>query len=119
MKLPEFSKLIEYCIQQYELIPFCAECRMKRCYRCNSNDCYECLRHIHNIHTTDEHYSCIKITYNYILKFGHRYASEIGKSINHLKKYLDLTSVINVLSVGCGPSTELYGVIAALPDSKY
>ena len=82
-------------------------------------DCYNCLNHIHRYYNHTDHYSCEKITYNYLLKHGHRYASEIAKAISDIKPYLkprQLSDYVSIISVGCGPSTELYGGIEALSD---
>ncbi len=93
---------------------------MGECYKVDRcDDCYMCLKHIHSEHNKEDHYACTKITYNYILKHGHRYASEIAKAFYLLKPCLDLTSCINIYSVGCGPSTELYGAELLLKEEPF
>lgn len=114
--MQEFTDLINYCYQQYTTIPLCSDCAMGNCRKNGSNDCYNCLRHIHCYSNHTDHYSCKKITYNYILKHGHRYASEIEKAITDIKPYLNRKRPVYILSVGCGPSTELYGAVQALND---
>lgn len=110
-----FSDLINHCHEQYIATPQCVNCSMNECKKCGS-DCYNSLRHIHDYYNHNDHYSCKKITYNYILKHGHRYASEISKAVSDIKKYLDTSRTIYAISIGCGPSTELYGIIDALSD---
>lgn len=117
--LQEFDNLIKYCAQQFDTIPFCSNCGMSQCRRCDTNNCYNCLTHIHSIHTKDEHYTCKKITYNYILKHGYRYVSEMAEAFLEVKKFLDLTRLINIISVGCGPSTELYGAAAVFRSETF
>lgn len=115
--MQEFDKLIRHCSQRFDAIPFCSTCVMSQCRRCNTNNCYNCLAYIHSIHTKDEHYNCEKITYNYILKYGYRYASEMAWAFWTVKSLIDLKYPISIYSVGCGPSTELYGAVAVFRDS--
>lgn len=110
--MQEFDNLLNYCVHQFENTPFCSKCMMSQCRRCNTNKCYNCLKHIHSINTKDEHYSCNKITFNYILKHGYRYVSEMIWAFGEYKKMFDSDTPIRIVSVGCGPSTELYGAAA-------
>lgn len=110
--MQEFDNLIRFCAQKFDTIPFCSNCMMSQCRKCSSNNCYNCLTHIHSIHTTEEHYSCEKITYNYILKHGYRYVSEMAWAFSDIKKYVDFSEPLNIFSVGSGPCTELYGAAA-------
>lgn len=114
--MEEFTDLINHCYEQYTTIPPCSDCAMGNCRKNECEDCYNCLKHIHSYSNHTDHYSCKKITYNYILKHGHRYASEIEKAITDIKPHLDKTRYVNIVSVGCGPSTELYGAVQALND---
>lgn len=114
--MQEFTDLINHCYQQYTAIPPCSDCAMGNCRKNECEDCYNCLKHVHSYSNHTDHYSCSKITYNYILKHGHRYASEIEKAIADIKPHLDRTRPVCILSVGCGPSTELYGAVQALDD---
>ena len=91
---------------------------MNGCKKEGGCDCYNCLKHIHSYFNHIDHYSCKKITYNYILKHGYRYASEISKAVCDIKPYLDTNKTIYAVSIGCGPSTELYGIIDALYDCQ-
>ena len=77
-------------------------------------DCYSCLNKIHKRANQGRFtYQCQKITYNYILRHGHRYASEIDKILNLLKQTqgVQLPNDLNVASIGCGPCTELFGIV--------
>jgi len=112
LDMQEFDNLIRFCAHRFDTIPFCSNCMMSQCRKCSSNNCYNCLTHIHSIYTTEEHYSCEKITYNYILKHGYRYVSEMAWAFCDLKDSLDLSRPLNIFSVGCGPCTELYGAAA-------
>lgn len=88
------------------------------CHRGCGDDCYNCLNYIHKKSTTTEHYSCNKITYNYLLKHGNQFASEIAKAISGIKSGLLQNDEISILSVGCGPSTELYSAVEILKGHK-
>lgn len=107
--MQEFDNLIRCCEHQFNALPFCQQCQMSKCRQCGRNDCYNCLQYIHSICTKNEHYACEKITYNYILKYGYRYVSEMAWAFLSVKNLFNLQQPINIFSVGCGPSTELYG----------
>ncbi len=87
---------------------------MGDCRRCVRQDCYECLNYIHHCSNKSVHYQCEKITYNYVLKHGHRYSSEIYYAVKSIASFFEQKQMVSILSIGCGPSTELYGAIAAL-----
>lgn len=78
---------------------------------CTNGDCSSCLYKIQHGNSSF-HYSCEKITYHYTLRFFNRFASEITYLLNHFdySKIKDL----NVVSLGCGPGTEIYGIIKTL-----
>lgn len=76
--------------------------------QCELEDCSECLYHIQHGNPTF-HYSCKKITYHYTLRFFNRFASEITYILRCLN-YDNITD-LNVVSLGCGPGTEIYGII--------
>lgn len=117
--MQEFSRYINYCAQQFADIARCPKCPYGQCiHACpgdTSADCYSCLSKIHKVVNKDLSYQCEKIIYNYVLKHGHRYASEIDKIMAYFTTNQRLPLAPNVFSVGCGPCTELFGVINRLP----
>lgn len=114
-----FSNLISFCKSEYEKLPFCKQCKMQSgCQKGDGNDCYNCLNYIHKKTTTTDHYSCKKIIFNYILKHGNQFASEVAKALLIIKPRLEHDNPISILSIGCGPSTELYGAIDVFKDHK-
>lgn len=117
--MQEFDNLIRHCAQQFATIPFCSNCEMLECRRCSNQNCNNCLTHIHSIHTKKEHYSCEKITYNYILRHGYRYVSEITWTFLDIRKLLNLGKPIKIFSIGCGPSTELYAAVAVFRNANF
>ena len=72
-------------------------------------DCLCCLNHIQRSYDPKFHYSCEWITYYYVLRFGNRFASEIAYFLNQFS--FTNISKLNVVSLGCGPASELYGFI--------
>lgn len=115
--MQEFDNLIKYCAQEYGAKPFCSDCVMSQCRKCSTNNCNNCLAHIHLIRTNNEHYSCEKITYNYVLKYGYRYVTEMGWAFYALRDLFDLSRPISIFSIGCGPSTELYAAAAVYKNT--
>ena len=115
----EFTKYINYCDQRFRGIARCQNCPYGQCIHDNpavATDCYSCLSKIHRYVNRDLTYRCEKIIYNYVLKHGHRYASEIDKIMSYFTSNPQLPIGVNVCSVGCGPSTEIFGVINRLPN---
>lgn len=116
-----FDKLIRHCATSFNALPICNckdKCKMKQCLHNSTNTCYNCLTHIHQITTKDEHYACEKITYNYVLKHGYRYASEMAWAFFSIKENYAQKDSISVFSVGCGPCTELYGATAIFKNKN-
>lgn len=81
---------------------------------CNKVDCEDCSRCLYQIQYGHPNftYSCKKITYHYVLRFFNRFASEICYAMCSYN-YKDI-SRINVVSLGCGPGSEVYGIVRAL-----
>lgn len=79
---------------------------------CDECDCSACLKHIQWGNPPSFHYECEKITYHYVLRFFNRFASEISYFLNQC----NFASVkeFNVISLGCGPASELYGFIKSI-----
>ncbi|MCR4828249.1 MAG: hypothetical protein K5864_02185 [Bacteroidales bacterium] len=113
--MKEFSAYINYCEQQFKNTVVCQNCPYGQCiHPCPSMDgqnCYACLNKIHYYRNEDLKYQCDRITYNYVLKHGHRYASEMDQVLGLLKHSVQFPNEINIYSVGCGPCTELFGVV--------
>lgn len=76
---------------------------------CDEGNCNECLHHIMRFSQPSFHYQCKRITYHYMLRYTNRFASEI----THLISLFDLSSLdkINIVSIGCGPASELWGFL--------
>lgn len=77
---------------------------------CKEGDCSSCLHQI-QFGQPNFTYSCSKITYQYVLRFINRFASEICNAICLYK--FNNPERVNVVSLGCGPGSEVYGIIKA------
>lgn len=118
--MKEFVSLLTDCLNQYNS---CASCDSSNCapgFYCLANGCAKgrcdrCLNHIQWDSSPKFHYECTKITFHYVLRFFNRFASEIAYTIYSLKEdYIQPKSNLNVVSLGCGPGSEVYGIILAL-----
>lgn len=116
--MQEFTSYINYCAQQYQGKVRCPNCPYGRCIHDNpadtNTDCYSCLNKIHRIYNHTLTYQCERIIYNYVLKHGHRYASEMDKIMSFFVAHPVNSISLNIYSIGCGPTTELFGVLNQL-----
>ena len=80
---------------------------------CTTGDCSRCLNQI-QYGQPNFTYSCTKITYQYVLRFFNRFASEICYAMC-LYNFKDVRR-INVVSLGCGPGSEVYGIVKSLKN---
>ena len=95
-------KLANHCINGCNINFYCQS------HGCKKGDCSRCLNNIQYQNPTF-HYSCERITYHYTLRFFNRFASEIIYMLNKFN-YND-KSYLNVVSLGCGPGSEIYGIL--------
>lgn len=114
--MEEFNKLIEYCDEQYQNSNACncgSNCvNNNRCKLLCTSDCYECVSHVNHFCNTIDHYNCHKMTLFYVLKHGFRFYAETALLfIDAFANYA--SDEVFVMSIGCGPCTELYGGLQA------
>lgn len=90
--------------------------RTSQCLDCTygkycTGDCQECLKNVHFQKGDRPHreYDCQHMADCYYCKYAYRYASEIVYGLSCFKDILDYNE-LNVLSVGCGPCTDLAGI---------
>lgn len=105
----QINELMKFCIKQYHAPKKCKGCiNNNQC--CDANNCYEvCIKKIHRVSNTTLHYNCPNMLYCYILKHLYRYSSEIESVFE--RYFNGFSGHMNVASIGCGPSSELYGMI--------
>lgn len=94
------------CKDQCTIGHYCVAHGCKECY------CSKCLNHIHWNNSPSFHYECERITYYYLLRFSNRFASEIAHFVDLFK--IQDNSEINIISLGCGPASEIFGFIKSI-----
>lgn len=118
--MQEFTQLLTDCLNQHGNCGTCLGGNCPNSFYCMGNNypigkCDGCLNHIQWNLSPQFHYSCEKITYHYVLRFFNRFASEIAYAACTLNgAYLNGKQCLNVVSLGCGPGSEVYGFIYAL-----
>ena len=114
----ELSNLINECAASYAGGTECLNCvNGKNCDRCDTCKCYDsCIRPLHQYNSNGKTYNCPNMAYSYVVKHFYRFASEIEIAFRVIynTEHQNWNSNINVVSLGCGPSSELYGIINEL-----
>ena len=100
----------------------CQNCvNAKKCEGCNTCKCYDsCIHPLHHYNSNGKTYNCLNMAYNYVVKHFYRFASEIEYAFHivyHAEQH-NWKDNINVVSLGCGPSSELYGIINELQNQQ-
>lgn len=113
--MQELLSLQQFCLQKIANFESCGiNCLIEHyCTRtnCEEGDCMNCLYQIQHGNPSF-HYSCAHITYYYVLRFFNRFSSEIAYLFNSID--ISDKQEINVVSLGCGPGSEIYGLIKSL-----
>lgn len=116
--MEEYKALMLDCLERYHITPCGSEeCRLglycvNHQPKCELGVCNSCLSHIQWHPSPTFSYSCKRITYHYVLRFFNRFASEIYYAMSKYKQeMLDSTNALNIVSLGCGPGSEVYGII--------
>lgn len=106
------NELVSYCNNEYEQsddVCSCVGCENK----CKGS-CESCLEDIHFGNT--RRYNCINMMNYYVCKYGYKYSSEIA-NIFFYNNLIDDKDNINMISIGCGPCTDLLGVNEYIKNS--
>lgn len=113
--MQELLRLQQWCLESLNAATSCGNrCPIGHyCTQCGATDC-DCSRCLNHIQWGQPHftYSCYKITYQYTLRFFNRFASEICYAMQSYKCTPPIQR-LNVVSLGCGPGSEVYGIIKA------
>lgn len=111
----ELSNLLRECYSAYTNYD-CQACQnFHYCQQRNAqNDCFYCLQRIHYQSDANHFtYNCPKMVYRYVIHYFCRFCSEIYYSLeNHINNFN--IENLNIVSLGCGPNSEIYGIIEAL-----
>lgn len=105
------KQFIEFCDEN------CRPCLSKICENCNrqngcSGSCSDCLNEIHFHHSGEgrSEYDCKNLLNYYACKYQYAYASEILYALNVKDNWFGNLSQYNVLSIGAGPSPDLFAL---------
>lgn len=105
------NDILEYCNDDYSNENHvCADCTHPG--ECPGN-CAECLRQIHFEAGTPgkrHSYDCRNLVDFYVCKYSFKYTSEIVYALNEVSGFVDEKEILNVLSIGCGPCTDLFAL---------
>ncbi|HOV12650.1 MAG TPA: hypothetical protein PK771_00020 [Spirochaetota bacterium] len=111
-----YNEYIKECLNNIE------DCNNKTDFTCSKNslcssqcefknNCVDCLSKIFNDTAHKMRvYECLNITISYVARFLNRYASEIYYLLVNKKKLWGDIDNKNIISLGCGPATELIGI---------
>lgn len=106
-----FNEILEYCNDDYSNgNHVCADCTHPG--KCPGN-CAECLRQIHfeaGIPGKRHSYDCRNLVDFYVCKYSFKYTSEIIYALKEVTGFFDEKEILNVLSIGCGPCTDLFAL---------
>lgn len=99
------ENLVYYCNDLYNNAD--VECGCKECGNNCKGSCEKCLDSIH--FGDNRRYDCRNIMNYYVCKYSYKYLSEIG-NIFYLNNFIEQKQKINIISIGCGPCTDLMGI---------
>jgi hypothetical protein len=97
------SDLVDYCHSKYH--------RSHQCPACSNNcpnSCECCLDDIH-FQRVQRRYDCDNMTRYYVCKYIYKYSSEIDYILAQVNAVHAIPD-FKILSIGCGPCTDLFGV---------
>lgn len=118
--MKELSDLQSECLRRIESHNKCGEncCNNHFCIKkgCEESDCSKCMNNIQRDTDPKIHYACSRITYYYVLRFFNRFASEISYLVDYLIPNIIKRTDLYIVSLGCGPGSEIYGFLKSLND---
>lgn len=113
------EQFIEFCDEN------CRPCLSEVCKNCNrkngcSGSCSDCLDEIHFSHSGEgrSEYNCKNLLNYYVCRYQYAYASEILYALRVKDKWFRNLSQYNVLSIGAGPSPDLFALYRYIKQSE-
>lgn len=100
------NQLVEFCLSKYD--------RTDKCEACNNENCEGCVKCLENIHyhtSFRDVYDCKNLIYCYVCHYIYRYSSEIEHLLDKYKLYFSKINNLKICSIGCGPCSELFGIL--------
>lgn len=113
--MEELNKYLKWCDAQYSSNTHCNcndTCTNNNFCRGKQTDCYSCIQRVHKYSNRTIHYNCDKMLLYYVLKHCYRFGAEIFYEFHKLKNDIYSWDEIFILSIGCGPCTELFGAMS-------
>lgn len=107
------NDIVEYCNSKYK-----KNNPKYRCENCENHcqgSCEKCLDTIH--FGNNRRYNCENISNYYCCKYIYKYSSEIQHLFEAHHTLLEL-NCMRVVSVGCGPCTDLFGILNFLENNS-
>ncbi len=109
----EIPELVIYCDASYaRQEEQCADCQNDNC----EGRCSRCFNSIHGFNSTRD-YDCQNLIYHYVCEYIYAKSSEIAHLFNRHAE-LNQLQELRILSIGCGPASELFGINHSLPNSS-
>lgn len=113
--------MVDYCdkdLRRYAFKTVCSDCN--HCTSC-PGDCGKCIDQVHLSRGMDERqdYNCPYMVEYYVCKYIYAYASEIGDCLNIIRDKVLQLEHIHMLSIGSGPSPDLYALWKFKKDFEY
>lgn len=100
------NDLVSYCLANYTKNGKCQDCGSE-CVNC----CNSCLETIHNNINNLRKYDCPHMVNCYVCSYNYKYASEIYYIFNALVNHPGVRKKsYNILSIGCGGSSDIFGI---------
>lgn len=102
------DELVNECDERYRKNRDSCQCEYCKCETCMEDNCSKCLREIHYPEKDSEKrtYDCVNMADYYFCRYSYRYASEVVYGLRQFKDIMNVET-LKVMSVGCGPCTEL------------
>ena len=110
------DELVRLCDERYQSLG-CENCSYSP--YC-PHDCEKCLEYIHfpQRAPAERRYDCKRMMDYYVCKYAHKYTSELIHAFSMLRD-LQTKRNLNVLSIGCGPCTDLLALNHLRSDGTY
>ena len=115
------NQITKYCHEKYSLKKGqCKGCPNKEAGLCLSKDCGSCFTDIffHGNRT----YNCVCSTYSYVCRYIFQYTSEILHALLQYKNLFEDQNnfkYLNIMSIGCGPCSELFAIDKFVKEIDY
>lgn len=117
----KIDRIVNYCdkiVKKYASKRICEDCN--HCTECPGS-CGKCLDQVHLSRKNGERqdYNCLYLVHYYVCRYMYAYATEIGDCFRVIENEIIDLQHIHMLSIGAGPSPDLYAFWKFKKDSGY